>query len=126
MAQRGNRKPKRPKALPQPQAAPTEESTRFHPYGALGGTIEHRDVIERSALCGCRLCRHLFSADEIEEWIDETDGIGLTAMCPNCGLDGVVGSASLFPDDLKFLRELACRWGVRFPAQAGHVEDGKD
>jgi hypothetical protein len=85
-------------------------------YRAIpGGTMEHRAVIERSALCGCRVCRHLFSRDEIREWSDERDGVGQTAMCPKCGLDGVVGSASAFPQDVTFLRELARRWGVRFP-----------
>lgn len=54
----------------------------------------HRTEIMQSDLCGCFYCRHTFPPDEILEWIDEHDGVGTTALCPHCGIDSVLGSAS--------------------------------
>jgi hypothetical protein len=109
MRRKRNRRPTPPPSNP----GPSPESTL--PPPALSGNYEHREIILRSELCGCQLCRHLFRPDEIEEWIDETDGVGQTALCPKCGLDAVIGSASPFPEDLKLLSELARRWGAPFP-----------
>lgn len=122
---REKRTPKRTGALQQTTPGSAEAHADYQPLGAFGGSFENRPVIERSTLCGCHCCRHLFTPEEIDWWIDETDGVGLTAMCPKCGLDGVVGSASPCDGDLAFLRELTRRWGVRFPAEPVRVAPSK-
>jgi hypothetical protein len=77
---------------------------------AHGHSSNHRDEVLRSTLCGCFYCKETFPPSEIEEWIDEVDGVDTTALCPRCGIDSVIGSASgfdLLPD---FLREMHEYW----------------
>lgn len=71
---------------------------RAHKYSS-----NHREQLLASEVCGCFFCRSTFSPAEIEEWVDEVDGIETTALCPRCGIDSVIGSASgieLSPDFL--------------------------
>ena len=70
----------------------------------------HRDEVLASDLCGCFYCRETFPPSEIEEWIDERDGVGTTAMCPRCGIDSVIGSRSGFALTPEFLREMHDYW----------------
>lgn len=68
----------------------------------------HRAEIERSEICACFSCCKSFSASEIDEWLDDGDG---TALCPQCGIDAVIGSASGFPvADADFLRAMHDYW----------------
>ena len=70
----------------------------------------HREELERSESCGCFYCLAVFKPDEIQEWIDE----GSTALCPKCSIDSVIGSASGYPIDEKFLAEMERHWfGLR-------------
>lgn len=108
----GDARPLRPDAL-------TSDARLLEFIQATDGSMEHRELIQRSALCGCKQCRHLFPPDEIREWTDERDGIGRTAFCPKCGLDAVIGSASPHRDEMEVLRELCHRWGVRLPSHGG-------
>ncbi|MFN5909091.1 MAG: hypothetical protein ACK5A3_23815 [Planctomyces sp.] len=66
----------------------------------------HRDEVLASELCGCFYCRETFPPTEIEEWIDDRDGVGTTAMCPRCGIDSVIGSRSGFALTPEFLRQM--------------------
>lgn len=70
-------------------------------------SISHRPEIERSEMCGCFYCRKTLVPVEISEWTDDET----TALCPHCGIDSVVGSASGFPvaNDM-FLDEMHRRW----------------
>lgn len=52
---------------------------------------QHRVEIHASSHCGCFYCRKVFRPAEILEWID-TDEV--TALCPRCGIDSVLGDAS--------------------------------
>jgi hypothetical protein len=77
----------------------------------------HRQEVLASEQCGCFSCQAVFQPDEISEWIEETGGElakrpdPWTAICPTCGLDAVVGSASGFPvADQKFLKAMNARW----------------
>jgi hypothetical protein len=69
----------------------------------------HRAAVMASDLCGCFFCRATFRPGEIVDWVDkDSDGIGKTALCPRCGIDAVVASASgvsLAPDFLARMRE---------------------
>jgi hypothetical protein len=60
----------------------------------------HRAEIEASERCGCFFCFRSFASVEIKTWIDANQ----TALCPRCGVDSVIGSASQHRIDDVFLR----------------------
>ena len=67
----------------------------------------HRSELEQSVICGCFYCQRTFLAADVEEWVDDDS----TAMCPNCGIDSVVGSASGYPvDEATFLEAMHKHW----------------
>lgn len=59
-------------------------------FDALKHSLRNRGEIERSKLCGCYCCTAVFGAEEIVEWVDA----GMTAVCPRCATDAVIGDAS--------------------------------
>ncbi len=63
---------------------------------------KHRVEVEASARCGCFFCFRQFAPTAITAW---TEG-NQTALCPNCGIDAVIGSASPYPLHDKFLRRM--------------------
>jgi hypothetical protein len=67
---------------------------------------KHRSEILKSDLCGCFCCEQTFEAGEIVDWIDEQQ----TALCPKCGIDSVIGSASGFLISREFLHEMCESW----------------
>jgi Zn finger protein HypA/HybF involved in hydrogenase expression len=70
-------------------------------------SIENKAEIERSDVCGCFYCRTTFSPVQIKQWTDD----GQTALCPQCGIDSVIGAASGLPvHKLRFLGEMKRRW----------------
>jgi hypothetical protein len=69
----------------------------------------HRGEIERSEQCGCFYCLQSFLPSEIEEWTDSDT----TAMCPRCGIDSVIGSASGFSLSREFLQRMHNHWFER-------------
>jgi len=73
-------------------------------------SIYHRDEVLRSDMCGCFYCGENFTPAEIEDWVDERDGVGTTAICPRCGIDSVLGSASGFPLTPEFLQQMHDHW----------------
>lgn len=50
----------------------------------------NKDEILESEICGCFFCESTFHSMEIAEWYEEEQ----TALCPKCGFDAVIGSAS--------------------------------
>lgn len=62
----------------------------------------HREEIEASARCGCFFCFRIFRSQDIKAWIDANQ----TALCPKCGVDSVIGSASNHRLDDVFLRTM--------------------
>lgn len=67
--------------------------------------------IQNSLTCGCFYCLKVFIPNEVNEWIDENDSNTATALCPFCGIDSVLGSASGYPvDDKSFLKSMHERW----------------
>ncbi len=74
-------------------------------------SASHRDEIIKSEMCGCFYCKKIFPSTNIEEWIDEDDGgVGQTALCPQCGVDSVIGDKSGFPVTSHFLSEMHRFW----------------
>ena len=64
-------------------------------------------------MSGCFFCLEVFPVTEIWEWIRETekDEEKLTAMCPKCGIDAVIGDASGHPmTDVQFLERMRRHW----------------
>ena len=63
----------------------------------------HRDLLARSDRAGCFHCGAIFSPTEITEWIGEPPAMpsgtvtanGVTALCPRCGMDAVLPSATV-------------------------------
>jgi hypothetical protein len=69
--------------------------------------FRNRNEVERSAHCGCFYCLETFKPVEIQEWADKG---ATTALCPRCGIDSVIGSASGFPLTRRFLQQMNDRW----------------
>lgn len=75
-------------------------------------SIRHRDEILQSELCGCYHCLKRFTPDLIgpDDWTDEDEhGVGQTVLCPRCGIDAVIGTASGFPVTRTFLAAMGLR-----------------
>lgn len=71
----------------------------------------NRYVLAHGDKCGCFYCLHIFSPSEINEWCSEqTDGEEVTAICPYCGIDSVIGESSGFPITQEFLLTMRHRW----------------
>jgi hypothetical protein len=66
----------------------------------------HRATILKSDTCGCFFCLALFTPAAITAWTDD----GATALCPRCGTDSVLGSASGYPVEADFLTQMRARW----------------
>jgi hypothetical protein len=76
------------------------EASRLHRH-----TRANRMELEASEVCGCIACERIYFPSEVVRWLD--DG---TAMCPHCGADAVVGSASGIPIMPGVLRRAHERW----------------
>ena len=63
-----------------------------------------------SRRCGCFYCFATFEVREIVEWVDEQvvagERFGVTALCPQCGIDSVVEEEPARPITSAYLREL--------------------
>ncbi|MFU8926811.1 cytoplasmic protein [Acinetobacter puyangensis] len=70
------------------------------------GSIYNRDILRDSSLCGCFFCLDQFDYKNIYDWIDGDN----TALCPSCGIDSVIGSASGYPITDGFLKEMKQFW----------------
>ena len=64
------------------------------------------DELMISETCGCFYCLSIFPRQEVEDWIDE----GKCALCPKCGIDSVIGSASGYPITKEFLEKMCDYW----------------
>jgi hypothetical protein len=80
---------------------PSKDPSQAHKHSA-----NHREEILDSSYCGCFYCLAMYSPRRIKEWTDD----GKTAVCPECGTDAVLGSASGYPIEEEFLRKLNLLW----------------
>ncbi len=72
---------------------------------------KHKTELMESKLCGCFYCCQTFAPSEITEWTDEgQDGEGVTALCPKCDVDSVIGDKSGFPITEEFLQRMKAYW----------------
>lgn len=68
--------------------------------------IRNRALLLRSAQCGCFCCFAIYAPTEIREWTDGEQ----TALCPRCGIDSMLGSASGWPIEREFLAKMYRAW----------------
>ena len=76
------------------------------PIAAHERSSLHHDEVVASDTCGCFHCLAIFPPSSIDEWTDDDE----TALCPRCGIDAVIGSASGYPITREFLREMKSAW----------------
>jgi hypothetical protein len=80
--------------------------TQIDLTSAYAHAVRHRVEVLRSDICGCFYCLETFDTSTIRNWIDT----GQTALCPRCGIDAVIGSASGFDLTPEFLGGMQRRW----------------
>jgi hypothetical protein len=68
----------------------------------------NKEELSRSLECGCVSCMEIFRPMEIEDYIKDRDG--LTAICPYCSVDAVIGDASGMKMTKKNLKRLHRIW----------------
>ncbi len=84
-------------------------------------SIGHREQVLRSERCGCFCCCSIFAPAEIEEWVDNDQ----TALCPHCGINAVIGSASGYPIEVGFMRLMEARFFEGARVNAGVVREAQ-
>ena len=85
-------------------------ATEPEPVSAHMHSAGHREELLKSELCGCFFCLETYPPSAIEEWVDEVNGVGTTALCPRCGIDFMIGSASGIPITREFLQQMKSIW----------------
>ena len=70
----------------------------------------HRAEVLASARCGCFFCCTTFSPQDIDEWTDDVNGEGQTALCPRCGVDAVLGDQAGYELSPAFLQHMKSVW----------------
>jgi hypothetical protein len=70
----------------------------------------HREQLLLSEICGCFYCLEIYSPTQITDWTDEQESVGMTALCPKCGIDSVIGSNAGFPITREFLQKMHIHW----------------
>ena len=76
--------------------------------------FKNRAEVLASEMCGCFYCCANYPPSRISEWTTERDDGEQTALCPICGIDSVIGSASGYPLTTEWLNGMEKRWfGLR-------------
>ena len=68
----------------------------------------NKDELERSKICGCFNCLKIFPSKDTKEYIDDKDG--MTAVCPYCGIDSIIGESPEYNITIEFLKEMKGYW----------------
>lgn len=71
-------------------------------FNAHEHAFRQREELEQSDGCACFYCFKTFPSTEITTWVDDNK----TAICPCCGMDSVIGSASGYPLTKAALRRM--------------------
>ena len=113
-------------AAAQPNVSPTRARSRFQTMSRSDADLQsihsfsslHRPLMERSQRAGCFYCLAEFAPSTITEWVDapedasddEALSVGVTALCPRCGIDSVLPSAAPIKWDESLLVEMRAFW----------------
>ena len=82
----------------------TEEQLKlYHSH-----TIRNRKEIDQSEFCHCISCCQSYPSPIVMDFIK--DGKGETALCPNCGIDALIGDACGLSINQEILTTLNKRW----------------
>lgn len=73
-------------------------------------SIRNESELSHSSVCGCFYCDKIFGFKDIKDFIAEENHSSRTAICPFCGIDSVIGSASGYDITPEFLNELYKYW----------------
>ena len=65
----------------------------------------NRRLLEHDKRCGCFHCLKVFDTKKLE-WVD----FDLTALCPYCGIDAVIGESAGYPFTEEFLKKMRDYW----------------
>ena len=68
----------------------------------------HQTAFIRDKTCGCFHCLKIFHPDDINDWVKDKDD--MTALCPYCGIDSVIGESSGYPITNEFLKKMNQHW----------------
>ena len=71
---------------------------------ALKHAVNNEDEVKASDQCGCFHCLEIFDTADIEDWVEGVSGI--SAVCPHCDVESVLGDAAGFPLTEEFLDAL--------------------
>jgi hypothetical protein len=85
------------------------QSVDVDPYDVIAAHKRsscHRSELLASTSCGCFYCLAIFLPSAICDWTDE----GETALCPECGIDSVIGDASGYAVDKEMLGRMKKHW----------------
>ena len=69
---------------------------------------DNRAEVFASARCGCFHCGSTYAARAVDQWYSSRHEA--TALCPECGIDAVLGDASGYPLTEAFLGGMRLRW----------------
>ena len=70
-------------------------------------SINNEPMLRNDKKCGCFYCQRVFDPSELEEWIEDES---LTALCPYCGIDAVIGESAGYPLTKDFLQAMYRYW----------------
>jgi hypothetical protein len=64
---------------------------RLDPEAEHERSALHRDAVRAARQVACFYCRSIYDPAEIIDWTDDDrQGVGQTAICPQCGVDAVI------------------------------------
>jgi len=62
--------------------------------------------IKNSQTCGCFFCLNKYPSKQVVDWVNEEQK-ARTGICPECGIDSVLGDASGYPvSEEAFLQQM--------------------
>lgn len=69
-------------------------------------SFKNREMVEKSAKCGCYNCCKIYDAKLVWEYVDD----GETALCPMCYIDSVLPDTCGVKLDGEMLKKLQEKW----------------
>ena len=71
---------------------------------ASKSSIYNKEILLKSTEAACYYCLSQFKASYIWEYVDDDD---ITALCPHCGIDAVLGDATGLPiHNIEYLKAI--------------------
>ncbi len=75
-------------------------------YYAHKHSFHNAKEILASVKIGCFYCLAISSASSVNEWCDNS----WTGLCPQCGIDSIIGDISGFPITKEFMKNMQKFW----------------